>query len=104
MIGEAEGFIGHDRGYYFYGGFIRGGNVLITAKYSKDGVDDTMLDLFLSLFPSNANSLLCDRKKNRIHHFRQYATELFGSAEHFEAFRGAFRFKSPFSDVDAQGT
>lgn len=104
FVGEAEGFVGHNRGFYFSGGTIGGGNSLIQAKYSKDGVEQKMLDYFLGLFPSNPATLpLCNRDENRIHHLRQYITEKLGSSEHFEVVCAAIRFKSLWQSNDAQG-
>lgn len=105
--GEAEGFIGQDRGVFFEGGAVGGGRALLNDQCAyvsdKEGlISEDWLDLLLALIDEKNVEKLCDREANDIHSMRQYITVATGSSAGYAALSGAIRFKSLWAG-DAQG-
>lgn len=103
--GEAEGFIGHNRGTYFSGGFFGGGQKLLDDQVydPTEWFSTSIAGNFLELFGDAAKAELCNREENCYHDIRQYINHVTKASEAYELFEGSLRFKSMWSQNDAQG-
>eukprot|EP01084_Bolivina_argentea_P137393 241964_1 len=105
--GEAEGKMGHDRGFYFYG--HDRGQYLLDNKYQDDYLYKNLIsnkfeDIFNAQFEDeNINKLCNENINNEWLSLRDYIANITGSSMGFELLEGESRFKGEYWHLDAQG-